>query len=321
MEVRDLVVEIRGQRLVDGLSFTIAPGTCTGLVGESGCGKTMSALAVMNLLPDGATTTGSVRLGELELLGLPDPAMRRLRGSRVAMIFQEPLSALNPVLTVGHQIAEMYILHDGLRRSDARVRAIEALEQVRMPDPQARARAYPHQLSGGMRQRVMIAMALACDPELLIADEPTTALDVTVQAQVLDLIRGISATRNMAILFISHNLAVVSELADQVVVMYAGQAMENAPALQVLTEPAHPYTHGLIQTLPRLGQRRAKLPTVEGQGPDPRERAVGCPFTPRCDRALDKCATQRPAMGEVRSGHQCACFHPIGRGAAAGVAP
>lgn len=289
LEVSNLVVDLRGQRLVDGLSFTIAPGACTGLVGESGCGKTMTALAVMRLLPAGAMATGSVRLAGKELLGLPEPEMQQLRGSRIAMIFQEPSSALNPVLTVGHQIAEMYILHERLSRSDAWVRAIDALERVRIPDPEARARAYPHQLSGGMQQRVMIAMALACEPDLLIADEPTTALDVTVQAQVLDLIRSVGASLEMAILFISHNLAVVSELADQVIVMYSGQAMENAQSLQLLTEPAHPYSHGLIRTVPRLGHRRSKLPTLEGQVPASRESLPGCPFTPRCGRALARC--------------------------------
>lgn len=313
LAVDQLSVRIDSQDVVNDVSFSIQQGQCVGLVGESGSGKTMTALAIMGLLPLGASAAGSVQLEGNELLALKNSALRAVRGRRIAMVFQEPLAALNPVQTIGTQIAEMYRLHERCSTRIARRQAVDALAEVQIPDPERRARTYPHELSGGMRQRAMLAMALACRPSLLIADEPTTALDVTVQAQILDLVRRLARERDMAILFITHNLAVVSELADSVVVMYAGRTVELAPATALFDAPLHPYTAALLTTVPRIGHRRARLPSLP-----PSElhehAATGCAFASRCPLAASACSQAVPGLEPQANDRHCACFHPLGDG-------
>ena len=288
LEIRGLTVAFEGHggrllRAVDGVSLAIWRGGTLGLVGESGSGKSVTALAVMRLLAkESARVGGDVLLEGRSLLALPDADMRRLRGNRLAMIFQEPMTSLNPSFTVGDQIGEALRLHRGLGRGEARRAAIELLARVRIPAAAARLDDYPHHLSGGMRQRVMIAMALACEPALLIADEPTTALDVTIQAQVLDLLRQLRAETGTAILLITHDLGVVAEMCDEVAVMYAGQVVEQGPVGEVLTAPEHPYTVGLIGSIPRLGERRARLSAITGTVPALDEPLAGCRFAARC---------------------------------------
>ncbi len=296
-------------RVVDGLGFALAPGRTLGVVGESGCGKSMAALAVMGLLPVGARAGGALRFDGEDLLAMSEAGRRRLRGRRMAMIFQEPMTALNPVVPVGVQIAEMLVVHEGARETAARQRAIALLERVGIAEPATRAAAYPHQLSGGMRQRVMIAMAIACRPSLLIADEPTTALDVSVQAQILDLLLELQRDEGMAMLFISHNLGVISEIADEIMVMYAGRVAEHGPAQSVLAAPLHPYTRGLIATLPDPARRKPVLPTIAGTVPDPRWRAAGCAFHPRCPDATAECAATLPTPRERAPRRFAACLH------------
>jgi len=307
-----LSVRIYGQTVVNEVSLAIKHGECIGLVGESGCGKTMTALAIMGLLPGGATTRGSIRLEERELLGLGANAVSTIRGRDIGMVFQEPLTALNPVQTIGAQIAEMYRIHERTGARAAQRRAIEALAEVQLSDPDRRARAYPHELSGGMRQRAMLAMALACRPKLLIADEPTTALDVTVQAQILDLVRRLAEDRNMAILFITHNLAVISDLADEVLVMYAGRPVETAPTRALFEAPEHPYSAALLATVPRLGHRRTRLPalpTLEESGTS----SDGCAFARRCQYSEPQCHAAVPPLTNPRNGRRIACFNPLNR--------
>jgi oligopeptide/dipeptide ABC transporter ATP-binding protein len=272
--------------ILDGVSFQLERGRTLGVVGESGCGKSMTALALMGLVPDPQHTGGSLRLDGREMLGLPEEDRRQLRGKRLAMIFQEPMTALNPVVPVGTQIAEMLEVHEGASTSEARRRAIALLTQVGIAAAADRAQAYPHQLSGGMRQRVMIAMAIACRPEILIADEPTTALDVSVQAQILDLLLELQRDEGMAMLFISHNLGVISDMSDEIMVMYAGRVAEHGPAQAVLAHPSHPYTRGLIETIPDITHRKPRLPVIEGNVPSPRERGPGCAFATRCRDAI-----------------------------------
>ena len=268
LDVRELSVAFRNShRAVDRLSYTLWPGETLGVVGESGCGKTLSALALLGLIPPSASCQGQVLFDGNDLLRLPEAKLRQVRGGSIAMIFQEPMTALNPVLSIREQVAEMFVLHQGLSLRQARRVATEALRHVHIGDALRCADSYPHQLSGGQRQRVMIAMALACHPKLLIADEPTTALDVTVQAQILDLILEMQQELGMAVLFISHNLGVISQVSDRVMVMYAGRAVETATSDVLLHEPLHPYTQSLIATLPRLGQRRTKLPAIPGTVP------------------------------------------------------
>jgi peptide/nickel transport system ATP-binding protein len=298
-------------RAVDGLSLAIGAGETLGVVGESGCGKSVTAMSIMRLIDKSAARTeGSIRLDGAELLALGERAMRRVRGKRVAMIFQEPLTSLNPVMTIGRQITEAIRLHDGLARGAARDRAIEMLRLVRLDEPARRMMDYPHQLSGGMRQRVMIALALACSPSLLIADEPTTALDVTVQAQILDLLRDLRRRLGMAILLITHDLGVVAGFCDRVLVMYAGRKVEEAPVEALYARPLHPYTRGLMRAIPRLGRgaEQSRLAEIPGTVPAGTERMPGCSFAPRCMLAIERCRREFPDWRELGPAHGVACW-------------
>jgi oligopeptide/dipeptide ABC transporter ATP-binding protein len=299
------------REVVAGVSYSIAPGRTLGVVGESGCGKSVTALAMMGLVPRPGEVTGSIRFDGRELVGQPEDAWRRLRGEQVAMVFQEPMTALNPVMTVGRQIAEVMVLHRHTAWSAAEEQAVGLLEAVGINSPGERARAYPHQLSGGMRQRAMIAMALAGEPKLLIADEPTTALDVTIQAQIVDLMLDLQAHIGMAIQFISHNLAVVSEIAHDIIVMYAGRVVERAPAETLFERPLHPYTLGLIATLPDPAHRVARLPVIPGAVPTLDAGLVGCRFANRCTRGDAGCLQAEPPLEELQPGHFVACFKAL----------
>jgi peptide/nickel transport system ATP-binding protein len=297
---------------VCNLSFSIASGEVLGLVGESGSGKSITSLAIMRLLPVLARVSGEIRFSEnhiaLSLADLPDEAMRQLRGSRIAMIFQEPMTALNPVMRVGEQIAEAVLAHNSISNKDAWQRAVDAMNDVAIPEPARRARDYPHQLSGGMRQRVMIAMAIVNRPQLLIADEPTTALDVTIQAQILDLLAGLRVKFGLAMLFISHDLAVVSQVADRVAVMYAGNLVELGAKRDIFKAPAHPYTRGLLRAVPNLKTDRThRLETIEGSVPPLHAMPVGCAFEPRCEFRIRDCARSMPPLIEVGAGHWARC--------------
>jgi peptide/nickel transport system ATP-binding protein len=297
LEVSELAVDLPAsegpRRVVDRTSFSVAEGESLGVVGESGSGKTMTALALMGLTPEGARVSGSIRFEGRELGALEEEAMRELRGDRIAMIFQEPMTALNPLLSVGAQVAEPLELHRGLSRKDARQRAVELLERVRLAEPERAARSYPFALSGGERQRAMIAMAIGCSPRLVIADEPTTALDVTVQARILDLIDGLRAESKMAVLLVSHDLAVIAGHCDRVIVMYAGMIMESGPVEAVLRDPKNPYTLALLEARPRPGAPRgARLRTIPGAPTAAHDHRVGCPFAGRCALAIDICRTR-----------------------------
>ena len=298
---------------VRDLSFSIAPGEVLGLVGESGSGKSITSLAIMRLLPPQAGVRGEIWLAEngsgpKNLSALPDDAMRELRGSRIAMIFQEPMTALNPVMRVGDQIAEAVLAHNPVSKSEARTRAIDAMNDVAIPDPVRRAHDYPHQLSGGMRQRIMIAMAIVNHPRLLIADEPTTALDVTIQAQILDLLAGLRQKFGLAMLFISHDLAVISQVAERVAVMYAGNLVEMGTKQDIFQSAAHPYTRGLLHAVPDLRTDRTRpLETIEGTVPPPHALPPGCPFEPRCTFRVPHCASAVPPLLEVKPGHWARC--------------
>jgi len=302
LEVQDLKTYFKVKagrvRAVDGVSFAIKPGEKVGIVGESGCGKSVTALSIMRLLeqPPGEYAGGSVLFDDQNLLDLPESAMRKIRGSKIGMIFQDPMTCLNPTMTVGKQIAEGLLIHmKHLSRDEAHRRAIALLEQVGIPAASERVNSYPHQFSGGMRQRVMIAMALACNPKLLIADEPTTALDVTVQAQILELINGVCAEFGTALILITHDLGVVAGMANRVVVMYAGKVVETAPTEEIFANPRHPYTLGLLASVPRLDRgREAELKTIEGSPPDLLKPPPGCPFMPRCAFARAICRTMPP---------------------------
>jgi peptide/nickel transport system ATP-binding protein len=295
-------------RAVDDISYAIAPGKTLGLVGESGCGKSTTALALMGLLPSVATVSGQAHFLGTHLFAQTEKEWQGVRGNRMAMIFQEPMTALNPVIPIGEQISETLLLHQGLSGKAALERAIEMLDEVGIASARTRAAAYPHQLSGGMRQRAMIAMALACRPSLLIADEPTTALDVTIQAQILELMLELQDRIGMAIQFISHNLGVVSELADDIIVMYAGRIAERAPAARLFAEPRHPYTVGLINTLPNLQHRQSRLPVIPGGMPNLAAPSPGCRFADRCPRVVAQCREQVPPLVTVAPGHDVACF-------------
>ncbi|GAA3200475.1 ABC transporter ATP-binding protein [Nonomuraea roseoviolacea] len=309
LRVDDLSVAFGRVRVVDGVSFTVDRGRTLGIVGESGSGKSVSTLAIMGLLR-GASVTGSVTFDGEELVGAPEGRLRSLRGARMSMIFQDPLSSLHPFYTVGEQIAEAYRLHKKASRKAAHERAVEMLGEVGIPAPRRRAREHPHRFSGGMRQRVMIAMALACEPDLLIADEPTTALDVTVQAQILELIQRLQSEYGLGIIMITHDLGVVARIADDVLVMYGGRAAERAASARVFDDPRHPYTQGLLASVPGLGRGiegsgGGRLRAIPGSPPSPSAFPPGCRFHPRCSVALDICATEQPALlGTVR---QVAC--------------
>ncbi|MBI3620714.1 MAG: ABC transporter ATP-binding protein [Nitrospirae bacterium] len=296
---------------VNGVSLEIGAGRVLGLVGESGCGKTITALSVMRILPPaGRIIGGAIRFQGVDLLSLPEREMQRVRGRKIAMIFQEPMTALNPVLTVGEQIAEMLRHHLGMTRGDARARAIDLLRQVGIPSPEERYRAYPHQLSGGLRQRVMIAMAVSCEPALIFADEPTTALDVTIQAQILDLLRRLQRELHLSLVLVSHDLGVIAQMADEVAVMYAGRIVEQAPTARLFTEPLHPYTQGLIQSLPHRAarDRRQRLTAIPGSVPRLEQLPSGCAFHPRCTVAIGRCAAEEPALKPLAPAHQARCW-------------
>jgi oligopeptide/dipeptide ABC transporter ATP-binding protein len=293
---------------VNGLDMELRPGEIVGLVGESGSGKSVTSRAIMGLLPPRTSRiAGSVRLAGRELVGLPEAQYRRVRGEHVAMIFQDPLTALDPLYRAGEQVAEALRFHFGLSRSAASRRVVELLDAVGLPDPAGTARRYPHELSGGMRQRVMIAMALACEPELLIADEPTTALDVTVQAQILELLRRLVRERGMALLLITHDLGVVRELCERAVVLYAGRVAEEGPVSDLLRSPLHPYTSGLGVSMPSIAARRQRLPQIPGTPPDPASLPRGCAFSPRCPAALDRCHAEQPPIVEPLPARRSAC--------------
>jgi len=303
-------------RAVDGVSFHVIPGETLAIVGESGCGKSVTALSILRLIPSppGRIVSGAIQFAGRDLLGLSEAEMRQVRGNEISMIFQEPMTSLNPVLTIGRQIAETLTLHQGLGHRAALAKAADMLRLVHIPEADRRIGEYPHQLSGGMRQRVMIAMALACNPKLLIADEPTTALDVTIQAQILDLMRALKQKIDAAIVLITHDLGVVAEMAQRVVVMYAGHKAEEAPVSRVFRRPLHPYTKGLLASVPRLGtsldhERAPRLAEIAGTVPSLREPIPGCPFETRCAFATDICRREMPAFDEKEPGHFAACFH------------
>src|SRR5512144_1525 len=314
LAVRDLRTHFASDqgefRAVDGVSFTLQAGRTLGLVGDSGCGKSVTALSIMGLVPQppGRIAGGEVMFDGVDLLRLPPDAMRELRGDRIAMIFQEPMTSLNPVFTIGDQITEGILRHRRTNAADAKARALEMLRRVRIPSPERRYDDYPHRLSGGMRQRVMIAMALACGPKLLIADEPTTALDVTIQAQILDLMRTLRDETGAAIILITHDLGVIAELADDVAVMYAGRIVEHAPVRALFANPQHPYTIGLLGSIPKLHVAQERLAAIEGQVPNPHHPVRGCAFHPRCPFAGDECRRAPPPLADVVAGHQAACF-------------
>jgi oligopeptide/dipeptide ABC transporter ATP-binding protein len=303
-------------RAVDGVSYVLRSGETLGVVGESGCGKSVAALSILRLVanPPGRIVGGAIRFEGRNLLELGDAEMERIRGNEISMIFQEPMTSLNPLFTIGRQVSEAIALHQGLSRREAMNRAVEMLRQVYIPEPERRVHAYPHQLSGGMRQRVMIAMALSCNPKVLIADEPTTALDVTIQAQILDLMRELQATYGTAIILITHDMGVVAENADRVVVMYAGRKVEEASSGDLFDNPGHPYTKGLLGSIPHLDTaarsdvRRARLNEIKGMVPSLFNLPSGCSFAPRCGFATDQCRAVSPPLAQHRPGHWIACW-------------
>ncbi len=294
---------------VDGVSFSVQAGRTLAIVGESGCGKSVTSLSIMGLVPSPpGRVRGSIRFEGKELVGAPARELQDLRGNGMAMIFQEPMSSLNPVFTIGDQIVEGLLRHRRISRAQAVEQALNALRKVRIPAPEQRFHDYPHKLSGGMRQRAMIAMALACEPRLLIADEPTTALDVTIQAQILELMRTLQSETGTAVILITHDLGVVAEVADDVVVMYAGKVVERAPVQELFDRPQHPYTVGLLGSIPRLDVERTRLASIEGQVPSPLRRPAGCKFADRCPFVIDRCRAEDPPLMDVGANHQSACW-------------
>ncbi|MBO9385681.1 MAG: ABC transporter ATP-binding protein [Thermomicrobium sp.] len=316
LEVRDLRTQFFTQdgvvKAVDGVSFHLMPGETLGLVGESGCGKSITALSIMRLIPSppGKIVSGEIIFEGEDILRMNDDEMRSIRGRKIAMIFQDPMTSLNPVLTINRQISEALELHLGLSKQQARQRAIELLKMVGIPNAEQRVDQYPHQFSGGMRQRVMIAMALSCNPSLLIADEPTTALDVTIQAQILDLIRTLQHEHNTALILITHDLGVVAGMTDRINVMYAGHIVETAPTEELFENPKHPYTVGLLNSIPRLdAPRKERLNPIRGLPPDLIDLPDMCPFVPRCDLAREKCSEKNPPLFDVNPVHRSACWY------------
>ncbi len=303
---------------VNGISYDLNEGETLGIVGESGCGKTVSVLSVMRLIPQppGKIVGGDVWFDGRNIMDLREDEVRQVRGNRIAMIFQDPMTSLNPVLTVGAQVSEALQLHMGMDRAQARRRTIELLQMVNIPEAEDRVDDYPHQFSGGMRQRVMIAMALSCNPQLLIADEPTTALDVTIQAQIIDLVKKLKDDIGMAVVWITHDLGVVAGLAERVLVMYAGYIVEEAAVKELYGDPRHPYTLGLLDSIPRLDQRKEKLTPIEGLPPDLIDPPPNCPFAPRCRFRIDRCLEENPALAPVGPGHRIACWVDVQTGGA-----
>ena len=309
-------------KAVDGISYDVREGETLAIVGESGCGKSVGALSIMRLVssPPGRIVDGHVNFDGIDLLAISEQQMRTIRGNRIAMIFQEPMTSLNPVLTIGKQITESLELHLKMEGAQAQNRAVELLEMVGIPDAPSRLKQYPHQFSGGMRQRVMIAMAMSCNPRLLIADEPTTALDVTIQAQILELIQDLSAQLGTAVIIITHNLGVVARYADRVNVMYAGKIIERGTALDIYENPQHPYTQGLLDSVPRLDEsRKQRLESIEGMPPDLMELPSGCAFRPRCRHAVERCAEETPPLMAVGDGHTAACWVTAGAASEVGA--
>jgi len=311
LSIDNLSVRFKGTpaNVVDGVSFAVQPGKTLAIVGESGCGKSVTSMALMGLLPNTATVSASASnlLGEA-LLGMPAERLLNVRGNRMAMIFQEPMTSLNPVFTLGDQIGESVMRHQGLSRKEARRHALRMLEKVRVPDAAQRLDAYPHELSGGMRQRAMIAMALANNPALIIADEPTTALDVTIQAQILALVASLQAETGTSMILITHDLGVVAEVADEVMVMYAGQVVESGSVKTLFDDPQHPYTIGLMGSMPSIGPREGRLATINGRVPTPAQMPSGCRFAGRCPFVIGACRQARPPLVEVSPGHFAACI-------------
>ena len=312
LDVRDLSVRFETDEgtvhAVDRVSFSLAQGEVLGIVGESGCGKSVTTMAMLRLLPPTAVVTGSASFQGVDLLRMPGADLRRVRGREISFVFQEPMTSLNPVFTIGRQIGEVLRRHLGLSRSAARERTVELLDLVHIPAPGGRLDNYPHELSGGMRQRAMIAMALACDPKILIADEPTTALDVTIQAGILDLMRELRERLGTAIVLITHNLGVVADIADRVVVMYAGRKIEEAPVAELFAAPQHPYTIGLLGAVPRAGA--ARLQEIPGRVPSLAVLPDACAFAPRCPRAVEMCVAREPRLAGIRPSHAVACVRP-----------
>jgi len=323
--VQDVILDIRNlktffytydgvAKAVDGISYRLSAGETLGIVGESGCGKSVSALSILRLIPDppGRIVEGQIFFKETNLLELAYDRMREIRGNRISMIFQEPMTSLNPVFTVGNQIAEAFRLHQGLKRKEALEKSIDTLKLVNMPSPEKCVSQYPHELSGGMRQRAMIAMALACNPEILIADEPTTALDVTIQAQIIDLMLQLKEELGMAIILITHDLGIIAETVKRVIVMYAGKIVEEAPTRTIFKTPLHPYSQGLLQSMPRLGDKvrlgRVRLEEIPGVVPSLYELPAGCRFSTRCSHAMEICRKEEPDLEEIDERHFCRCW-------------
>jgi len=317
LDIRDLSISFDTPdghaRAVDRVSFSIRQGETLGVVGESGCGKTVTALALMRLIqsPPGRIEGGQIIFKGNDLLKLPEREMRKIRGNEISMVFQEPMTSLNPVFTCGYQVEEAVVLHQKVSKREAQERTLEMLSLVKIPDPKRVAKSYPHQLSGGMRQRVMIAMALSCNPSLLIADEPTTALDVTIQAQILDLLQGLQQTFGMAILMITHDLGVIAETCRRVIVMYAGKVMEVASVHDLFNDPRHPYTRGLRESIPRIAHKGERLKVIPGKVPDPLDLPKGCRFSDRCKYAEYRCDNEEIQLREVKAGHSIRCWKDI----------
>ena len=314
LSVENLQVQFQTKKgintAVDGVSFSVEKGRILGIVGESGCGKSVTSMSILQLLGSNARISGgSIKLDGKELIGLPEKEMCRIRGNDIAMIFQDPMTALNPTLTIGTQLMEPIMLHQNCGKKEAWTRAVDVLKRVGIAAPEKRMKEYPHQLSGGMRQRVMIAMAVSCEPRLLIADEPTTALDVTIQAQILELMEDIRAKKNTGILMITHDLGVVAEMCSRVVVMYAGRIVEEAPVQELFADPKHPYTQGLIGSVPKLGSGVESLPSIPGSVPDLSVMPKGCKFAPRCKYAMDICHQQEPELADINEAgtRKCRC--------------
>ncbi|MBI2863824.1 MAG: ABC transporter ATP-binding protein [Chloroflexi bacterium] len=321
LSVRDLKTYFRTPdgvvHAVDGVSFDLAAGERLGIVGESGCGKSVTALSLMRLIPQppGRIVGGEVTFDGMDLLALDEEEVRSVRGNKIAMIFQDPMTSLNPVLTIRRQLSEGLELHKGMSRSQARRHSIELLRMVGIPSPESRVDDYPHQFSGGMRQRVMIAMALSCDPQVLLADEPTTALDVTIQAQILDLVKRLCVERRTAVILITHDLGVLAGMTDRLAVMYAGRIVETAPTAELYENPKHPYTIALMKSVPRLDEeRREKLFVIDGLPPDLIDPPKGCRFAPRCFAVIDKCWEEMPELMRVTEGHNAACWVDVSKG-------
>jgi peptide/nickel transport system ATP-binding protein len=318
LSIRDLVVEFRTEkgliRAVDQISFDVMPGEPVGVVGESGCGKTVTALSILKLIPSppGRIAAGSIELDGIDVVSRPEDKMREVRGNAASMIFQEPMTALNPVYTVGNQMIEVIRVHQKISKGAAKKLAVEMLKTVNIESPEKRVNQYPHELSGGMRQRVMIAMALSCSPKLLIADEPTTALDVTVQAQVMDEIKRLQEEMKMGMILITHDLGVIAQTCKRVVVMYCGKIVEISEIKELFDHPKHPYTRGLLDSIPKIRNEKLEtLPTIEGMVPDLAELPKGCRFADRCSKVQDRCRSEEPLLEQVEGGGKVACFFPI----------